>query len=777
MRWRWRWVVVGFLAAVAAGVSGWVWHRSATLESLNSLWALFSGFVAVMTPFVVWALRGRPAAVAGGDPATPVDKAAEGLAAAVAQQWRGEEKLRRLQDPWPLPVRWVNTRRPVTDHWQAIQGAPGRDTQVDLAGTLDEIVDVLNRVPSRRLVVLGEPGAGKTVLALRLVLGLLDRRRPGDLVPVLLSVASWNPTRTPLQAWTAQRLAEDYPGLRVRTQTGSTLAWEVVTADRVLPVLDGLDEIPQPLRSSALAAVNRALLRDDPVVLTCRAREYEEEITTAGDVLTAAAVVELCPLGHEDLRAYLRVTTPQRRAHKWDAVFTELGDHPDGPVAQALTAPLMAWLARTAYSDSPADPGELLATDRDGNRLLGDRAAVEGCLLDRLIPAVYAHDAEAESRHRWAGGDAQRWLTFLALHLGRLGTRDLAWWQVYRAVPQLVFGLVGSLGYGFAGGLAGKLVGGLGYGLVGGIAYRLAGGPAFGLATGLVGGLVFALMFGRADRLRRWPDPSRVQIRFPGIAKPLLWRFGLALVVGLVFGLVFGPVFGLAGGLMGGLARSPDPSQVQITFHGIARPFLWRSGVGLVFGLVVGLVFGLTGGLALGLTWGLWVGLASGLVFGLTVWIDAPADAARVTSPLHVLKLDRTASLAFGLAGGVSGGVMFALAGGFVGGLTLALAGGFAGGFAGGLMLGLTGAWGGLLISRTWLALTGRLPWSLMQFLADAHRRGVLRQVGGVYQFRHARLQDRLVAHASIHADDISANLSIPPPTPKRHGPGSLATI
>ncbi|MEU4668642.1 hypothetical protein AB0F91_11870 [Amycolatopsis sp. NPDC023774] len=27
---------------------------------------------------------------------------------------------------------------------------------------------------------------------------------------------------------------------------------------------------------------------------------------------------------------------------------------------------------------------------------------------------------------------------------------------------------------------------------------------------------------------------------------------------------------------------------------------------------------------------------------------------------------------------------------------------------------------------------------------ADAHRRGVLRQVGAVYQFRHARLQERL---------------------------------
>ncbi|MEV0592861.1 hypothetical protein [Nonomuraea cavernae] len=31
-----------------------------------------------------------------------------------------------------------------------------------------------------------------------------------------------------------------------------------------------------------------------------------------------------------------------------------------------------------------------------------------------------------------------------------------------------------------------------------------------------------------------------------------------------------------------------------------------------------------------------------------------------------------------------------------------------------------------------------------MRFLDDAHRVGLLREVGAVYQFRHAKLQDRL---------------------------------
>lgn len=94
----------------------------------------------------------------------------------------------------------------------------------------------------------------------------------------------------------------------------------------------------------------------------------------------------------------------------------------------------------------------------------------------------------------------------------------------------------------------------------------------------------------------------------------------------------------------------------------------------------------------------------------------------------------------------------------------LPLVGGLVGGFAGGFMVGLTGAWGGLLISRPWLALTGRLPWSLMAFLTDAHHRGLLRQVGGVYQFRHARLHDRLVAHASNDTRHLAADPLPPPP-------------
>src|SRR5262249_29855498 len=97
-------------------------------------------------------------------------------------------------------------------------------------------------------------------------------------------------------------------------------------------------------------------------------------------------------------------------------------------------------------------------------------------------------------------------------------------------------------------------------------------------------------------------------------------------------------------------------------------------------------------------------------------------------------------TVAYGLAGAVVGGQVFPRATSY----EQAIPVGIVFGLAVGLGVCLARAWGGFAMTRLWLALRGQLPLHLMRFLDDAHRRGVLRQVGAVYQFRHARLQDRL---------------------------------
>ena len=142
--------------------------------------------------------------------------------------------MRRLNDPYPLPVSWAPADPSLTDSWDSLvklatSGAgwptpPPAGTWAagpdDLAGAGGDLVEVLARVPTGRLVVLGEPGAGKTMLMVRLVLDLLARRADGGPVPILASIASWNPADQDLRGWLAAQLMIDHPALAAAPPTG-----------------------------------------------------------------------------------------------------------------------------------------------------------------------------------------------------------------------------------------------------------------------------------------------------------------------------------------------------------------------------------------------------------------------------------------------------------------------------------------------------------------------------------------------------------------------------
>lgn len=156
---------------------------------------------------------------------------------------------------------------------------------------------------------------------------------------------------------------------------------------------------------------------------------------------------------------------------------------------------------------------------------------------------------------------------------------------------------------------------------------------------------------------------------------------------------------------------------------------------------------------------GIGVGIGIGIGIGFTMWLHTPADSLRSPTPGAVLRGDRIVSsmrlLIESFGSGLLTGVLVGRPGfGLTFGVPTALAFGFGGGFTIGLIdrfthsfrtpghVGNTSGW--FFVTCAWFALRGQLPWRLMQFLDDAHRRGVLRQAGAVYQFRHTHLQDRL---------------------------------
>ncbi|MCX5181158.1 NACHT domain-containing protein [Streptomyces sp. NBC_00268] len=292
------------------------------------------------------------------DALSPSDIADE-FAVAVRVQWEAEARVRRLNDPYPLPVSWLPADSELTEPWPVLlritRAAPdawpaGSDA---LAGMDDQIVDVFTQqVPGGRLIVLGEPGSGKTMLLVRLLLGLTGRRAAGAPVPVIFPLASWNPAEQELDAWMAHRLSTDYPGLAAGYGI-TNRAHALLERRLVLPLLDGFDELPPRHRAMALDSINRSLPPGHQLVLSSRLTEYRAALAPASGVpvrLIAAAGIELQPLTANDASTYLRRDAGGEgtySAARWDLVASLLGSA--SPVGRALTTPLALFLARTIW--------------------------------------------------------------------------------------------------------------------------------------------------------------------------------------------------------------------------------------------------------------------------------------------------------------------------------------------------------------------------------------------------------------------------------------------
>ncbi len=652
-------------------------------------------------------------------------EAAGHLAHATRVRWQREEEQRQIHDPFPLPVRWRPVPSELTDSWANIRRARGRDTPapLDLTGELSQVVDVYRRLPSGRLVVLGRAGSGKTILTLRFVLDLLRSRADADAVPVVFGVGSWNPTASAFRDWLTEQLERDHPGLSAPGPDGSTLAAALVETDRILPVLDGFDEIAGGLHRAALEALNVTTL---PLLLTSRPEEYAAAVAGT-DVLTAAGGVALTDLSPEDLGGYLPRTTRKagRDGSVWQPVLASLREHPDSHVAAVLTTPLMVGLARTIYSDTPDDdPSVLLDTER-----FPTAAAVEEHLLGNFVPSVYRRQTE---HGRFDPARVQHWLGHLAKHLDRLGTHDLAWWQLGTSMRRSARVPVVALVVALTIGLTDMVVEGV---LTGGLtAFTIV----FGAVLGLVAGLAFGLLHALAARfLSPALEPSRVRIRLRGGTRTnVVSRFRIGAVAGLLLGVLLGLVRELARGLALGQAR------------------------GLLAGAADSVVFGVV------------FGLSGGLVLALMAWCETPLDLKSAGSPGDLLRVNRATVVVQVLLFGPAFAFVATFASWFVVqalsqvppesmlglvfewnplfGMALGLVGAIGAGLGYALSVTAWGQW--VVFGRLWLPLTGRLPWAVPTFLDDAYRRGVLRRAGAVYQFRHARLQDHLAnAYPAAH--------------------------
>ena len=102
--------------------------------------------------------------------------------------------------------------------------------------------------------------------------------------------------------WLEARLSIDYPALVDPAQPDGSMTSSIkalLGGGLVLPILDGLDEIPNTVRGPAIARINDAVLPGEHLVVTCRTAPFREAVRPVGGVevtLQGAAGIELRPL-------------------------------------------------------------------------------------------------------------------------------------------------------------------------------------------------------------------------------------------------------------------------------------------------------------------------------------------------------------------------------------------------------------------------------------------------------------------------------------------------
>jgi hypothetical protein len=288
-------------------------------------------------------------------------------------------------------------------------------------------------------------------------------------------------------------------------------------------------------------------------------------------------------------------------------------------------------------------------------------------------------------------------MSFFANHLDLLGPGAIAWWRLPLCVPRWQRRVVAGLTYGIVGFVCAVLLL---------LAARYS--DRFLLIVFFI--LPVSIVVGLASAVTGAAVPTPAQLRRPGrrqIADGIKGAIPAGLGVGFAAGLYLAVVDLLMSGTR--------PSGARLLAHIIGK-------------------------LSVGTFYGVMTGLLAAVMFGFIASFSR--QQRYVVTPLSAFRDDRTAGLMCGLVGcGVASLIVLVPTFYFIVGPLIPVA------------LGASVFWFGLRrcailpygMAVTLLVRRGVLPPRPLQFLEDAYRRGVLRQAGMVYEFRHARLVERLL--------------------------------
>lgn len=635
---------------------------------------------------------------------TELDRAADELAFAEFRHWRSEADSRGLMSAL-VPVRWEVTGHRLTTRVAAATAersprrfrplpglAPVTEKSLRKGGDLADLHRVYGGLASGRLLIVGPAAAGKTSAAVMLLRAALEYRddparlahKSGIPVPVLVTLDGWAPDdeREDVIDWAVERLSRMHDGHRYLRQ--------LLETGRIALFLDGFDEVGEKVRALAVAALESAPFR---VVLISRTEEASD--TAERELLAGAVALELKPVRPDDAAEYLLDSLDGPAPAAWQEVVGHLRHEPESALAQALTDPLTVRQLRETYGRHGPVQDVLHLDDAD---------KIRDHLLDHAVTAAYTMKPRPQGCRPYSPQMAERTLRYLAVRLTEEDARQLLWWQIPTGPHRP----------------SGAWLAAVAVGYVTVIALTMA--PFIGLLRGALLGLLGCLLHApdalaiRVARLRRpqelpsagWSDVfPRRSLAFGAacgiVAAGSLWFAGRFFGAAVPWWLYLSAA--LSGGFVGALERgrgaelvARSPLSTVTSLLSRLRPVppletqtrvlgphdVWRHHTRLLIPL------GLLNGVAVALYMGSIGAVSQG-------------------------------GLPFGVAIGVASGIGYALLSGVLGNLAVATA-----------------------ATAVQLSFREGTPVSLMAFLHDAHLRGLLRATGPAYEFRHARLQERL---------------------------------
>src|SRR5262249_11425440 len=296
-------------------------------------------------------------------------------------------------------------------------------------------------------------------------------------IPVVLPLSTWGEQRLLLVGWLIDELTKRYDAPQKVAQ-----AWS--EHDRVLPLLDGLDEVKEEHRAACVEAINDFRKEHGfllPLAVCCRVADYD----TIGKQLRLQGAILVQPLTRQQVETYLD--------QLWEAgVGVRSALREDSTLWELAEAPLLLNVMTLAYSKETA------IVPFVGNTPEARREHLFKAYVNRMFQ-------RRSSASRYTEAETLNWLSWLAQQMQQHALtvfyieRLQSYWL---SVPQQTIlkrgclllvltlflcctGLIGELSTGLIFGLSAGLIDGLSGGLIGGLIVGLIGGLSVGLIIGL----------------------------------------------------------------------------------------------------------------------------------------------------------------------------------------------------------------------------------------------------------------------------------------------------